>query len=96
MPGKKLLVLDLDGTLIPFDFSLDSLKILSRLTLCTRTTLLLPVFQVFKPMIYRIFKIFVIILAKILNMPINHRKYLVFSIDASFYLTIIGLSLIHI
>ena len=93
MPGKKLLVLDLDGTLIPFDFFLDSLKILSRLTLGTRTTSLLPVFQAFKPIMYRVFKIFVIILAKILNMSINHRKYLGFSIGASFYLTIIGLLL---
>jgi len=67
MSGKKLLVLDLDGTLIPFDFFLDSLRILSRLVLGTRTTLLLPIFQMFKPIIYRIFKIFIIILAKILN-----------------------------
>jgi hypothetical protein len=74
MSGKKPLVLDLDGTLIPFDFFLDSLKVLSSLALGTETTLLLPVFQMFKPIIYRIFRISIIILAKILNMPINRKK----------------------
>jgi hypothetical protein len=91
MSGKKPLVLDLDGTLIPFDFFLDSLKVLSSLALGTETTLLLPVFQMFKPIIYRIFKISIIILAKILNMPINRKKYLSFSISASFYSSIMGL-----
>jgi phosphoserine phosphatase len=93
MSGKKPLVLDLDGTLIPFDFFLDSLKVLSPLALGTGTTLLLPVFQMFKPIIYKIFKISITILAKILNMPINRKKYLSFSISASFYSTIIGLLL---
>jgi hypothetical protein len=74
MSGKKSLVLDLDGTLLPFDFFLDSLKVLSHLALGTETTLLLPVFQVFKPIIYRIFKISITILAKILNMPINRKN----------------------
>jgi phosphoserine phosphatase len=93
MSGKKPLVLDLDGTLIPFDFFLDSLKVLSPLALGTGTTLLLPVFQMFKPIIYKIFKISITILAKIFNMPINRKKYLSFSISASFYSTIIGLLL---
>jgi hypothetical protein len=90
MSSKKLLVLDLDGTLIPFDFFLDSLKVLPHLVSGARTALLL-LFQVFKRIIYRIFKILVIMLAKVLNIPIDHRKkYLCFSISASFYSTIVG------
>jgi predicted HAD superfamily phosphohydrolase YqeG len=93
MSSKKLLVLDLDGTLIPFDFFLDSLKVLPHLVPSARTALLL-LFQVSKPIVYRIFKILVIILAKALNIPINHRKkYLHFSISASFYSSIVGLIL---
>jgi hypothetical protein len=93
MSSKKLLVLDLDGTLIPFNFFLDSLKVLPHLVPSARTALLL-LFQVSKPIVYRIFKILVIILAKVLNMPIDHRKkYLCFSISASFYSTIVGLIL---
>jgi predicted HAD superfamily phosphohydrolase YqeG len=93
MSSKKLLVLDLDGTLIPFNFFLDSLKVLPHLVPSARTALLL-LFQVSKPIVYRIFKILVIILAKALNIPIDHhKKYLRFSISASFYSTIVGLIL---
>jgi 3-deoxy-D-manno-octulosonate 8-phosphate phosphatase KdsC-like HAD superfamily phosphatase len=91
MSSEKLLVLDLDGTLIPFDFLLDSLKILPRLTTNARTKLLLQAFQIFKPIMYKTFKIIIIIFVKILDIPINYKKYLSFSVSASFYAAILKL-----
>jgi hypothetical protein len=40
---------------------------------------------------YKTFKIIIIIFAKILDIPINYKKYLSFSVSASFYATILRL-----